>query len=224
MKTDVQLQKDVMDELRWQPSIQSSDIGVSVTDGVVTLSGTVESYPEKRDAEKAAFRVDGVKGVAEDIEIRLPFRNKKNDADIAKAAINALHWDAIVPDEKIKVKVEDGWITAEGKVDWLYQKSAVRNALENLTGAKGVSNLVTITPTVNAEDVRKKITTAFERSATIDSNHIHVENIADKVVLKGTVRSYAERLDAERAAWNAPGVTAIDNQLEVKVPSYDTVS
>lgn len=223
MKTDSQLQKDVMDELKWQPSIKSSEIGVSVSDGVVTLSGSVDSFAEKREAEKAALRVEGVKGVAEDIVVDLPFGNKKDDSDIAKAAINALKWDTMVPDEHIKVKVDNGWVTTEGKVDWLYQKQAVNSAISNLTGVKGVTNLVTVTPKANAEDVKKKISAAFERSATIDANNIKVENIGNKILLKGSVRSYAERLDAQRAAWNAPGVAQVENQLEVKVPTYDEV-
>nr|WP_294860646.1 BON domain-containing protein [uncultured Fluviicola sp.] len=223
MKTDSQVQKDVMEELKWQPSINSSEIGVSVKEGIVTLSGTVDQYIEKRDAEKAALRVEGVKGVAEDIEVKLSFGNKKNDADIAKAAINALHWDSMVPDNAIKVKVENGWITAEGKVDWLYQKSAVRDAISNLTGVKGVINLITINPSANPVDIKKKIVAAFDRNASIDANNIQVLNEGDRVVLKGTVRSYAERLDAQHAAWNAPGVAHVDNQLEVKIPSYSAV-
>jgi osmotically-inducible protein OsmY len=223
MKTDSQVQKDVMEELKWQPSIKSSQIGVSVEDGIVTLTGNVGSYPEKRDAERAALRVEGVKGVAEDIEVELPFDHKKDDADLAKAAVNTLRWDTMVPDERIKVKVENGWITAEGKVDWLYQKSAVRNALSSLTGVKGVTNLVTVAPTAHPSDIKKKIISAFERSASIDANNIRVENIGDKVMLKGSVRSYAEKLDAQRAAWNAPGVSQVENQLEVKVPSLSEI-
>lgn len=220
MKTDSQLQKDVMDELTWQPSIKSSEIGVSVSEGIVTLSGTVATYAQKREAEKAALRVEGVKGIAEDIVVDLPFGNKKDDSDIAKAAVNALRWDTMVPDDHIKVKVDNGWVTTEGKVDWLFQKVAVNNAISNLTGVKGVTNLVTVTPRANPEDVKKKISAAFERSATIDANNIQVENIGNKILLKGSVRSYAERLDAQRAAWNAPGVAQVENQLEVKVPSY----
>lgn len=213
-----------MDELKWQPSIKSSQIGVSVQDGIVTLSGMVDSYAEKRDAERAALRVEGVKGVAEDIVVDLPFDHKKGDADLAKAAVNTLRWDTMVPDDRIKVKVENGWVTAEGKVDWLYQKSAVRNALSNLTGVRGVTNLVSVTPTAKPSEIKRKIISAFERSASIDANSIRVENIGDKVMLKGTVRSYAEKLDAQRAAWNAPGVSQVENQLEVKVPSYSEIA
>lgn len=221
MKTDSQLQKDVMDELKWQPSIKSSGIGVSVSEGIVTLYGSVDNYAEKRLAERAALNVEGVKGVAEDIVVDLPFGNKKDDSDIAKAAVNALRWDTMVTDDHIKVKVDNGWVTTEGKVDWLYQKQAVQNAVSNLTGVKGVTNLVTVTPKTNPEDVKKKILLAFERSATIDGNNIQVENTGNKVVLKGTVRSYAESLDAQRAAWNTPGVSTVENKLEIKVPSYD---
>jgi osmotically-inducible protein OsmY len=223
MKTDAQLQKDVMEELKWQPSIKSSEIGVAVTDGIVRLSGSVDSYAEKRDAERAALRVQGVKGVAEDIEVDLPFSSKKDDADIAKAAVNSLRWDTMVPDDRIKIRVEDGWVTAEGKVDWQYQKSAIRNVLTNLTGVAGVTNLVTVSPSVDPVDVKKKITAAFERSSAIDAGNIRVETTGQKVKLQGTVRSYAERLDAERAAWNAPGVSQVENQLVVNVPSYSVV-
>ncbi len=220
MKTDSQLQKDVMDELKWQPSIKSSEIGVAVSNGIVTLSGSVDTYAKKREAERAALRVEGVKGVAEDIEVDLLFGNKKDDSDVAKAAINALRWDTMVPDDRIKVKVEDGWVTTEGKVDWLYQKNAVHNALSHLTGVRGVTNLVTISPSASPVDVKKQIVSAFDRQASIDANNIRVENAGDKVILKGSVRSYAEKLDAQRAAWNAPGVTQVDNQIEVKVPYY----
>lgn len=223
MKTDAQIQKDVMDELKWQPSVKATKIGVSVENGIVTLSGDVDSYAEKKDAERAAFRVEGVKGVAEDLVVELPFGNKKDDADLAKAAVNALHWDSMVPDERIKVKAENGWLTAEGKVDWQFQRSAVRNVLSNLTGVKGITNLVAVNPTIQPDNVKKQISAAFGRNASIDANNIRIDSIDDKVVLKGTVRSYAEKLDAQRAAWNAPGVSRVENQLEVEVPAYNAV-
>lgn len=212
-----------MEELKWEPSVHSSGIGVSVHEGIVTLSGSADTYAEKREAEKAALRVEGVKGVVEEIEVNLPYGHKKDDTDIAKAAVNALRWDTMIPDERVKIRVENGWVTAEGKVDWLYQQSAVRDALSGLTGVRGVTNLVTVTPTAKPSEIKKKIIAAFERSASIDANSIHVENLGDKVMLKGTVRSYAEKLDAQRAAWNAPGVSQVENLLEVHVPSLSEI-
>jgi len=220
MKTDAEIQKNVMEELKWQPSIQSSEIGVAVTNGIVTLSGTVDNYAEKRAAERAALTVAGVKGVAEDIEVNLGFNHKKTDAEVAQAAINALKWNVLVPNDKIKVTVENGWVTTEGTVDWAYEQNAVRTAVSDITGVKGVSNLVKIAPKVNPADVKKKISAAFERSAIVDANNIHVENIGNKVTLIGTVRSYAEKREAEHAAWNAPGVATVENNLDVKIPSY----
>jgi osmotically-inducible protein OsmY len=220
MKTDAEIQKDVMEELKWEPAIHSSEIGVAVKNGVVTLSGTVDTYLEKKTAEKAALKVAGVKGIAEDIEINLAFNHQKTDSELAQAAVDAMRWNVLVPDDKIKVKVENAWVTAEGMVEWAYEQKAVRDALANITGIKGISNLVKVTPKVNPEDVKKKIAAAFERSATVDANSIHIENIGSKVLLTGKVRSYSEKREAERAAWNAPGVATVENNIEVKIPSY----
>lgn len=224
MKTDSDLQKDVMNELKWESSInKASEIGVSAKDGVISLSGSVENYSQKQAAEKAALRVDGVKAVAEGIDVKLMIANKRTDAEIAQASVGALKWNNSVPDNAVKVKVEDGWVTAEGKVDWAFQKSAVNSALAHLVGVTGVNNFVTINPKVNPVDVQQQITAAFERSATIDSKNITVENIGNGVVLAGTVRSYTEKNDAEHAAWNAPGVSAVQNNIEVKVPAYSSI-
>lgn len=219
MKTDEEIQRHVMEELSWQPSIRSTEIGVAVKNGVVTLSGLVDTYLEKKTAEKVALKVDGVKGVAENIEINIGFNHKKTDSELAQAALNALKWNVLVPDDKIKVKVENGWVTTEGNVEWAYEQHAVRDAVATITGVKGISNLVKITPKVNPDEVKKKITAAFERSATIDAGNIHIENIGGKVTLTGIVRSYAERQDAESAAWNAPGVTMVENNLNVEIPA-----
>jgi len=221
MKTDSELQKDVMNELKWESSInKASEIGVSVKDGVVSLSGSVEDFSQKRAAEKATLRVAGVKALAEEIDVKLMIGNKRTDAEIAQASVNALKWNNSVPEDAVKVKVEDGWVTAEGKVNWGFQKTAVNSALDHLVGVTGVTNVVTITPTIIPSDVQHQITAAFERSATIDSNTITVENKGNGVVLGGTVRSYTEKNDAEHAAWNAPGVSAVQNNIEVKVPLY----
>lgn len=220
MKTDAEIQKNVMEELKWESAIHSSDIGVAVKNGVVTLSGTVDTYMEKKAAEKATLKVAGVKGIAEDIEIKLTYRDQKTDAELAQAVVNSLKWNVLVPDDKIKIKVENAWVTAEGMVDWAYEKNAVRDAISGIVGVKGISNLVKVTPKINPDDVKKKISAAFERSASIDANSIRIEDIGNKVILTGKVRSYAEKREAERVAWNAPGVAAVENNIEVKLPSY----
>ena len=220
MKTDLELQHDVMEELKWEPFLKSSEIGVAVNEGVVTLSGCVDNYGKKKSAENAALRVAGVKAVAEDIVVKLGTSDQKSDTEVAQAVLNALKWHSAVQEDKIKVKVDNGWVTFDGEVDWTFQKDAVRLMVENLVGVKGISNLITLSPKVSVRDVKKEINAAFHRSATIDSNNIIIENIGNKVTLRGTVRSYAEKQDAERAVWSAPGVTTIDNRLEVNVPSF----
>lgn len=220
MKTDLELQHDVMEELKWEPFLKSSEIGVAVNEGVVTLSGCVDNYGKKKSAENAALRVAGVKAVAEDIVVKLGTSDQKSDTEVAQAVLNALKWHSAVQEDKIKVKVDNGWVTLDGEVDLTFQKDAVRLMVENLVGVKGISNLITLSPKVSVRDVKKEINAAFHRSATIDSNNIIIENIGNKVTLRGTVRSYAEKQDAERAVWSAPGVTTIDNRLEVNVPSF----
>lgn len=223
MKTDADIQKHVMEELKWEPAIHSSEIGVAVKNGVVTLSGTVDTYQEKKMAEKAALKVAGVKGIAEDIEIRLSYHDQKTDAELAQAVVNALKWNALVPDDNIKIKVENAWVTAQGAVEWAYEQNAVRDAIASIVGIKGISNLVKVTPKLDPADVKKKISAAFERNAVIDANNILIENIGNKVLLTGKVSSYAEKREAERVAWNAPGVASVENNIEVKLPSYATI-
>ena len=220
MKTDLELQKDVMEELQWQPTLNPSKIGVSVNEGVVTLSGFVDNYGQKRDAENAALRIEGVKAVAEDLKVQLHTSNVRTDTEIAQAAVQTLNWHSLVPKDRITIRVEDGWVTAEGKVDWIHEKNAVRNALTNLPGIKGITNLVLVVPHIDDANVKKNIKAAFERNAGIDANNIHVDHTGHKVILTGTVRSYAERRDAEKAAANAPGVAQVENRLDVKIPSY----
>lgn len=223
MKTDATLQKDVMEELKWQPAIDASEIGVAVNNGIVELSGIVGTFSEKRAAEQATLRVSGVKGIAEDIQVKLALGNKRTDSEIAEAAVNSILWDTFIPSDKIKVKVEDGWITAEGSVDWLFQKNAVKNTLDKLAGVKGVSNHVTVVPHSLPADVKKKITDAFERNALIDANNIAISIEDDKLTLTGAVRSYAEKRDAEKAAWNAPGISSVENKLTVLIPSHSVI-
>jgi len=220
MKSDIQIQTDVMNELKWEPYLISSQVGVAVKNGVVTLSGQVDSYSKKLAAEKAAKRVSGVKAVAEDIQIGVSPAYSKTDAEIAEAALTALKWHTAVQDEKIKMKVEDGVVTLDGEVEWDYQRNNAKAAIENLTGVRAVYNLITVKPKVTPSDIEQKIKSAFQRSATIDSGHVHAEVIGSKVTLRGTVRSFTEKEDAENAAWFATGVTNVENKLEIEEPEY----
>jgi len=215
MKSDVELQRDVLDELKFEPAVDAAEIGVTVKDGVVTLSGNVPSYSEKLAAEHAAKRVFGVKGVAEEIEVNLPAFYKRTDADIVRAAVNALEWNTLVPDDKIKVTVTDGWLTLEGEVDWQYQKVAALDAVQALAGVKWVSNLMTVKPKVSATSVKSDIVGAFKRSAELDAQNILVEVKGDEVTLSGKVRSLAEWGEAERTAWAAQGVSRVFNKINI---------
>lgn len=221
MKSDIQIQKDVMDELKWEPYLNASEIGVAVKNGVVTLSGQVDSYAKKLLAEKATKRVAGVKAVAEDIQIGISSSYRKTDAEIADAVLNALKWHTAVQEEKIKIKVEDGIVKLEGEVEWDYQRINAKAAIENLAGVQSVINLITVKPKIKVSDIQQKINSAFIRSATIDAKKINIEVSGGKVTLRGKVRSFAEKEDAERAAWSAPGVISLDSNLSVEVPEYE---
>ena len=213
--TDAEIRKNVEAELSFEPSINASEIGVAVKDGIVTLTGRVDSYWEKIAAEEAAARVAGVKAVANELEIRLPFSSERTDEDIARAAVNRLEWTITVPKDRIKVKVSKGWVTLEGEVDWQFQKNAAAEAVRNLVGIKGVINHIVVKERPSTAEVKAKIEEALKRSAEVDANHIMVETEGDKVILKGTVRSWFEREEAERAAWRAPGVRKVDNRIVV---------
>ena len=215
MKTDSDIQKDVIDELEWEPFLKASEIGVAVKNGVVTLTGTVDSYGKKISAENASKRVAGVRAVAEDIEVKLLSGGKRNDTEIAEAVLNAIKWHSAVQENKIKVKVEDGWVVLEGEVEWEFQRSAARHQVENLMGVKGISNNVKVIPRLNPSEIKQKINAAFHRSATVDSEKVKVAVDGNKVILSGKVRTYAERKEADSAAWLAPGVMKVENIIEI---------
>jgi osmotically-inducible protein OsmY len=215
MRTDHEVQADVLAELRWEPSLANDDIAVSVRDGVVTLAGFADSWADRWKAERVASRVQGVKGVANDIKVKLPSSSERPDPDLARAAVDALEWNVLVPDDRIRVKVSNGWLTLEGEVDWYYQKEEAERAVRKLKGVKGVTNLVTVAVRPASWDVKEKIRNALERGAELDADRIRVEVEGSRVILTGTVRSYAERRDAERAARNAPGVTDVENLIIV---------
>lgn len=214
---DNALQKAVLDELKFEPSLNAAEIGVAAKDGVVTLSGYVESFTQKLAAEKAAKRVRAVRGVAEEIEVRIPVSTKRTDAEIARAALNTLEWDVRVPKQKILVKVEDDWLTLEGEVDWAYQKDAALEAVRGLTGVRGVSNLISVKPRIKTVEIKEKIREAFRRSAELDADRIEIEATDGTVTLSGIVHSLIERDEADRVAWAAPGVAKVENNLTVSL-------
>jgi osmotically-inducible protein OsmY len=214
MKTNTQLQKDVMEELKWEPCVTATEIGVSVNNGDVTLSGTVPTFAEKFAAERATRRVAGVKAVAEEIQVTPFGKNKRSDQEIAEAAARAIKSHVWVPTD-VQVTVENSLVTLRGEVNWQYQRSAALEAVRYLAGVKGVSNLISIKPTVNPTDVKNAIERAFDRNAEIEAEHIKVCTDGGKVTLSGSVRSLAERYEAAEAAWSAPGVNAMQNDIAV---------
>lgn len=223
MKTDLEIQNNVIEELKWESFLKSSDIGVSVIDGVVTLTGFVDSYSKIRLAESVVFRIVGVKAIAEDIIVRFDKDEKISDAEIAEAVANVLKFQTHSNRENIKVKVEDGWVTLTGEVNLFYEKKTIRKLIENIKGVKAISNqlIITTKASFDPKKIKSAIMAAFHRSATIEANSIIVSGLKNKVILRGVVHSNAEKQEAERVAWNAPGILEVDNRLEVVLPVID---
>ncbi|WP_295985436.1 BON domain-containing protein [uncultured Variovorax sp.] len=215
MKTDTQLRNDIQAELSWAPEVKSSDIGVIVKDGVVTLTGHLSSHAEKYAVERAVQRVYGVKALAVELTVKLPFDNQRTDADIALAAERALEWNVLVPDGKIHPMVEKGWLSLTGEVEWDYQRSAAEVAVRDLMGVTGVSNLVKVKPRVSPADVEKKIHDALSRQADREARKLSIAVDGSHVTLRGTVHSWSERDAVQGAAWSTPGVTVVVNDLLV---------
>ena len=214
MKDDDQLRRDVLAELEYDPSIDARKIGVAVEDGIVTLTGEVSSFAEKWNTERAAERVEGVRGIVNKIEVKIV--GDYSDTDIAREAADALRWNLMVPPGKVIPKVENGYITLTGEVNYDFQRRAAEKAVRYIPGVKGVINLITIKAKVEPKEIKEKIEEALKRMATVDAENIQVEVQGSEIVLRGTVRSWAERHEAEKAAWSAPGVTSVKNYITVR--------
>jgi osmotically-inducible protein OsmY len=215
MKSDSEIERDVKEELQWDPDLDATDIAVAVKNGVVTLAGFVKSYTDKYEAEAAAKRVAGVAAVANDLEVRMPSVDERPDPEIARDAVAAIKSQLPISSEHIKLVVKGGWVTLEGQVEWQYQKNAAENAVRRIKGVKGVSNLIVLKPRAQPAEIKNKILDAFRRNAELDANRIQIETNGSEVILKGTVRSWIEREEAERVAWSAPGVTKVEDRIVV---------
>jgi len=215
MKPELELKHDVLAELESEPGVDAAHIGVTVTNGVVTLTGTVPTYAEKLAANRAVKRLDGVRALVSELEVRPRVGAQRTDTDIARAVVDALAWDIAVPDEKISTRVSNGWVTLEGEVNLQFQRAAAEHAVSRLAGVRGVTNLITIKSGVRAGDIKSRIEAAFRRSAEIDARNVQVETEDGKVTLRGRVHTWAERAEAERAAWAAPGVSEVRDEIKV---------
>lgn len=215
-KTDMRLQRSVLDALEWEPSVNATHIGISVSDGIVTLTGHVPSFAEKYAAERATKRVFGVQAIANELDVKLPGSSVRHDQDLAIACVSALKTNIAVPDEKIKVTVNSGWVLLEGEVEWQYQRVAAEKSVRYLTGVVGVRNEITVKPRVSGVQLKNKIEDAFKRGAQLDADSVAVSASGSTVTLTGTVRSMAEKEEAARLAWAAPGVIHVDNRISVR--------
>ena len=218
VRSDEDIQRDVLEELKWDARVRPNEIGVAAKDGVVTLTGWVDSYLKKLAAEEDAYHVPGVKAVVNDIEVRLPGSAQRADPDLAKAVLDALKWDAGIPTDKIQVTVDHGWVTLKGEVEYYFQKRDAERAVERLSGVRGVTNLLVVRTQPTPSDLKEQIEKALVRNAETDARRITVEVVGSKVILRGTVSSYAEKKAAEETAWSAPGVTEVDNRIIVSLP------
>jgi osmotically-inducible protein OsmY len=216
MTSDQELQRTVEDELRWEPDIDSTDLAVAVRNGVVMLTGFVRSYVQKIKAEEVAKRVRGVRGVANEIEVRLPIIHQRPDPDIARDAVDALRLELPYTSEQIRVIVKDGWVTLEGNLEWHYQKERAETAVRKIRGVKGITNSIKLAPRVEPSQIKEKIEQALLRNAELDAKSIQVEANGSEIILRGTVRTWVEREEAERVAWSAPGVTKVVNQITIE--------
>ncbi len=216
MKTDANIRRDVESELRWDPSIDDTRIGVAVSNGVVTLTGDVSNYTDRYAADGIAKRVRGVRAIANDIQVNIPESCVRTDTDIAEAAANALQWNVLLRDTRIKPLIKDGWVTLDGQVNWGYQRNTAENAVRNLMGVKGITNDIRVASNIKAANVKATIKDAFKRHASLDAKGIEVDVDDSTIILKGRVHTWQERDDASQAAWSAPGVVAVENRLAVQ--------
>jgi len=216
MRTNTQLQKAVLAELEWEPRLDASKVGVATLDGVVTLTGSVPSYPEKIAAERAVKRVAGVKGIANDLEVHLPGSSQRGDTELAQAALQALQWDVMIPTDRVTVRVSHGWLTLEGNVEQEYQRNAAERAVRHIRGLRGCDNNIELKPRVTETQVKQRIEAALKRRAEFDAHQVKVAVAGGKVTLNGVVRSWREHDDALNAAWDAGGVSAVEDALTIK--------